>query len=583
LPWVIGGAALAVLVLVGIAVVVLATGTDETPGGDAATEVAEFPVPPDAGLTKPPRQSAKVPEKGPPPPKQLEKPGEPPAKEKAGPGKPNPPPEPKAKDPEPPPAQKPLPPEPRPEEVLPLLGGRNVMRFQVAGKRGSGSGGGRDAALAMLNHVNDPVDGAARALLGILRAYRDDTDPQALLFLRTPAPFARIRDAAGETTPTPEETYFGEVLNPFGRQELTVSARRQPGMQRLYWHRCRWLSLGVVAGQVQVLRVERLEDVQVAKGPGSRPKDAVKPPPPDDPAPLPGEAGGTAGKGPATYLPASARLVLTVNVRQIVDSPLVRKRFLAQLEEALRNPAAEKIRLELGLDPLRDIRRVTVAAAGLQDAAGLAVVEGTFDAARFRAFAAKEWQADQEPDGRGGTYRFYDQAGGRGFIALADRATLLYATDRPSLVEALARAAGHKGPAPGALRLWAPLEAPALQKAGVALALAGSLAGPDGVPLNQQYGVEKVRGEVFLDEGLRATLTAEATDAAAAGKLATTFRMTAKLLGTSFAGEPALKRDLDAVRVTTRANTVLVEGRLSAEALRGLQALVQQKMLPAGH
>src|SRR5205085_2724204 len=59
------------------------------------------------------------------------------------------------------------------------------------------------------------------------------------------------------------------------------------------------------------------------------------------------------------YLPADAELVISVNVRQILDSALVKKYGQAQAEAAIKKGEAQKLLSTIGLDPLKDITTIT--------------------------------------------------------------------------------------------------------------------------------------------------------------------------------------------------------------------------------
>src|SRR5260370_1078179 len=84
------------------------------------------------------------------------------------------------------------------------------------------------------------------------------------------------------------------------------------------------------------------------------------------------------------HLPGDANLVVSVNVQQLLASEVVKKYALAKLKDAMKGDAeTEKVLKELGLDPLTDFTRVTVAlTTGAGPEKPLIVVRGKFDKAK---------------------------------------------------------------------------------------------------------------------------------------------------------------------------------------------------------
>jgi hypothetical protein len=100
-------------------------------------------------------------------------------------------------------------------------------------------------------------------------------------------------------------------------------------------------------------------------------------------------------------LPADSELVVTVNVRQILESPLFKKHVaLKDAQDALTEHLpgeANQILKDLGFDPFTDLDSVTVAGPGGHDKdRGLIVVRGRFDADKIKARAAQA--AKDDPD-----------------------------------------------------------------------------------------------------------------------------------------------------------------------------------------
>src|SRR5262249_36270471 len=59
------------------------------------------------------------------------------------------------------------------------------------------------------------------------------------------------------------------------------------------------------------------------------------------------------------FLPNDTEVVLNVNVKQVLDSPLFKKHLLQQVKTFLKNNAdAEKMLDALGFDPLKDVSAI---------------------------------------------------------------------------------------------------------------------------------------------------------------------------------------------------------------------------------
>src|SRR5262249_47295568 len=87
------------------------------------------------------------------------------------------------------------------------------------------------------------------------------------------------------------------------------------------------------------------------------------------------------------YLPADTEVVVTVNVRQLLGSELLKKLGLDKAKEALKDLDQVKTVLdELGFDPFKDLDRLTVAGpGGTEQDRGLIIARGRFDPDKFKA------------------------------------------------------------------------------------------------------------------------------------------------------------------------------------------------------
>jgi hypothetical protein len=151
-------------------------------------------------------------------------------------------------------------------------------------------------------------------------------------------------------------------------------------------------------------------------------------------------------------LPAETESVVFVNVRQILDSDLIKKFALAQIKQALEGNDAQKTMKELGLDPLKDIDQVHGGLWGedAQNMKGLFVIKGNFDLEKLMAAAEK--QAKKEGDKlsivKDGEYTLIkvtvENRPDPVYVSGADKNTIVIGTDK-GLVTTAMKAAETKG------------------------------------------------------------------------------------------------------------------------------------------
>jgi hypothetical protein len=157
------------------------------------------------------------------------------------------------------------------------------------------------------------------------------------------------------------------------------------------------------------------------------------------------------------YLPEDTESVLNVNVRQILDSQLVKKHKLVELaQEALRdNDQVQDILNDLGFDPFKDLDRIVVAApSGTEKDRGLVIVHGRFDVAKFKAKAEQVVKDDSEHlkihKILGGKHLLYEvnhpDLDDPFFVALAGRDTLLASLGKDYVVDALKKIGKNEKP-----------------------------------------------------------------------------------------------------------------------------------------
>ncbi len=153
------------------------------------------------------------------------------------------------------------------------------------------------------------------------------------------------------------------------------------------------------------------------------------------------------------YLPPDTESVLNLNVRQILDSDLIKKNKLVEMaQEALRgNDQVQDILNDLGFDPFKDLDRIVMASpGGTEKDRGLVIVHGRFDVAKFKAKAEEVAKDDAEH------LKIHKILGGKQllyevnvpdvdepiFVALVGRDTLLYSPGKDYVVDALKKTIG---------------------------------------------------------------------------------------------------------------------------------------------
>lgn len=158
-----------------------------------------------------------------------------------------------------------------------------------------------------------------------------------------------------------------------------------------------------------------------------------------------------------TFVPQDTESLLNVNVRQILDSSLIKKHVLEMAQEALRgNDQVQDILKDLGFDPFKDLDRILVASPGGTDKdRGLVIVHGRFDLDKFKAKAEAVAKEDEEHlkilKVLGGKYLIYEvnvpDLDTPFFVALASRDTMLVSPGKDYVVDALKKIGKSEKPA----------------------------------------------------------------------------------------------------------------------------------------
>ena len=156
-----------------------------------------------------------------------------------------------------------------------------------------------------------------------------------------------------------------------------------------------------------------------------------------------------------TLLPSETESVVFINVKQILASDIVKKYALGQLKQTIEsNEDAQRMMKDLGIDPMKDIDRVTAGTwgKGKEDMNVVAIVRGKFDPVKLMAAAEKEAKTNGDKvavvtEGKYKLIKFTNEKSPKPFYAsAADETTLVASSDKKLLVTALDAAAEKSKP-----------------------------------------------------------------------------------------------------------------------------------------
>jgi len=156
---------------------------------------------------------------------------------------------------------------------------------------------------------------------------------------------------------------------------------------------------------------------------------------------------------PDKLLQADADTVTYVNVKQLLESDVVKKYALEQIKQALAGQDAKKILEEMGLDPLKDVEKVWVGSSGKDqnDMKALVVVHGKFDPDKLFKAAEAATKKDGDKfsmikDGTTTMFKFQPDQGNPVYGTVVDDTTVVAATDKKLVAGALTqKQTGVKG------------------------------------------------------------------------------------------------------------------------------------------
>jgi hypothetical protein len=289
------------------------------------------------------------------------------------------------------------------------------------------------------------------------------------------------------------------------------------------------------------------------------------------------------------FLPDDTAILVALNVRQVLDSPLFQKLGVNPARELLKEvDQVADILKDLGFDPFKDLDRILLAGPGGPDPdKGLVIVHGTFDLAKFKARGEEAARNNPDalkvhkvPDGAGGRHLVYEVALGGDqemplFVALAGKDTLLASPGKDYVVDALKKA-GRK--APPALKdkdfqaLLRKMDArQSLALAAVGSALKGNLPEAGKEALDK---VDAIGGGLTVADDIKLEVVVSARSAADARALKEAadkgLRQALTLVALAASAEPRLNPALEVIKtlkVTGKDKLVVFKGQLGADVL----------------
>ena len=308
----------------------------------------------------------------------------------------------------------------------------------------------------------------------------------------------------------------------------------------------------------------------------------------------------TGGAMDPKVLPSDTELVLTINLKQILESPLLKANkeavdyYIGVLEDQWSDKPAMQMLKTAGFNPFRDLKSVTLTTNGSKDISAI-IVEGKFNTSKFAA--AVEDLARENPDALsitksgGQTYYEITPPGEKALYAtLIEGKTLIANSSKEELTAAMARLAGTKSN--NLKRDFAALLSTANEKQSFSLVATGSALSKllENAPVPNAAAAGKALGSI---DGLAASVTVfknidfqlgvNAKDEAAAKKMAKDWNGIipfAQIMIDNQAQRDEkfapLSDIVKTLNITSKGNNVLLKGTISVDVIEALMTNIPQ-------
>lgn len=280
------------------------------------------------------------------------------------------------------------------------------------------------------------------------------------------------------------------------------------------------------------------------------------------------------------YLPSGTQLVVTLNVKQMLDSSLVKK-DLDKIQQALKGAGeAQQVMTALGFDPLKDLDSIVVAAVGADDQEKVMLLaRGKFDTAKFKAKAEEvaKNMGDVLKIHKVGDNTLYEANVPNQpkpmFACLVDGQTIVASPQKDSVTDALDIKAGKKK-AMVKKELQALLDKTSSGQS-LSVAVLGDALGGN-VPFGDK--VEHIKGGITLGDEIQTEFVIVTKDADSAKAISELLKMGLDQ-GKNFVSLFAMQQKelaplaemIDVLKVTDKDATVTLKGTVTKEALEKLK------------
>ncbi|MGE3807111.1 MAG: hypothetical protein AB7K24_20805 [Gemmataceae bacterium] len=295
------------------------------------------------------------------------------------------------------------------------------------------------------------------------------------------------------------------------------------------------------------------------------------------------------------YLPADSEMVLTINIKQLLGSGLIKKHALDQMKAALQSDRAKQVLGPLGFDPLKDVDSIMIAGPGGDEPGkGLIIINGNFDVDKLKASAEAEAKKnDNLKIVKEGSHQLFEVKNPRGrnplgdtmYMAIAGPKAIVASPDKAYVIKALDKKSGAKAEV-GAKMASLLKDADGNQSFWL-------VALPEGIKKSQVAQDEKIKEVldklvgigfgITLDNDLQVALSVATKDADAADAIKKQINEGIEqgkgLLGVLALNNPDLAPLADflaTLKVNTKQASVNVKGQVPAEAIEKALKRVQR-------